>query len=1075
MRSLRVVPMLLVLLVVAAAPAAAGTVHSYAEDFTTKAYCDTSATTALWDTSAGELKLPLIEVALAGEYDTPGEALALAIAGDYAYVADYSVGLTVVDVSDPQTPVLAGIAFLPGLSAGVALSGDFAFVADLTIGLRTVDISDPHNPSSVGGCALSGQPEGVAVSGNFAYVAMGSAGLAAVHTLNPMAPSWVGAYNTAGYAYAVAVAGNHAYVADGVNGLVVLDITSAGGPVWAGGYVPGATVYDVAVDGDYAYLAADVAQLLVVDIEDPTTPSPVGWFGAAGSARGVTVSGDRAYLAMYDQGILVVDVSDPTDPVLIDQLDSSGLAYGVAVDGEHAFLADGAPGVKSFDVCDPTWPDVVAAYDTPDEAWGVAVSGNYAYVADGRSVQVIDISDPMAPSFAGSATVPGTAYDIAVSGDYAYLGDLDGGLYAIDVSDPTGPALVGAPAPVPEVDCVAIAGDVAYVACRGNELYAVDISNPTTPTVLDACPANGRGVAVSGDYAFTVGGGFSVIRVLNPAAMTVFGSCSVIEDAYDIAVAGDYAYVSSGYGLEVYDVETPSAPARVGSLSISCAGEGIALSGNYAFVAHQSPGVQVVDITDPTSPVAVGYCQPGTMCADVAVSGQYVYAADWQGGLAVIRAFRDDFLPDGDRGQSLEIDQLDAYIVRARITAAQTELVEWELAANEYHDWSGVVPGGWAKLYYSGNDLRWRSTHTEVVPGVNPTVTDLRIEWLYEFAVIDSITDVPDDQGGWVRVHFSRSGLDFADETFYPIAAYDVHRRVDEVALRKRVLRERPVAPRAGGPPTVRLDGRSFLVGGDRGDMPPGVWEAVATVHARQEDEYIALAPTLADSMDPLTHSVYTITAHTTTPAVWYACPPDSGYSIDNIAPGVPSGFVVGYHVGGGNQLSWDPCPDEDFQYFRVYRSDLPDFTPGPENLVHSTAETEWFDAAGTGWHYYKLTALDHVGNESDPASPEETTGVEGQMIPKTFALYQNAPNPFGPGTTIRYDVPVGAGRVTIEVFDVRGRRVREILDAVVPSGKHVARWDGRDEGGQGVAAGVYYCRLSATDGERTIKMTLLR
>jgi hypothetical protein len=202
----------------------------------------------------------------------------------------------------------------------------------------------------------------------------------------------------------------------------------------------------------------------------------------------------------------------------------------------------------------------------------------------------------------------------------------------------------------------------------------------------------------------------------------------------------------------------------------------------------------------------------------------------------------------------------------------------------------------------------------------------------------------------------------------------------------------------------------------------------------------------------------------------------DSGYSVDNIAPGVPQGFAVAYNTASGNQLTWDPAPEPDFQYYKIYRDTDPDFTPAPGNEVHATIETQWNDPEYDGWNvYYKITALDYVGNESDPASPGTTTGIEKAMIPTRFALYQNIPNPFNPTTVIRYDVPSGGGNVALRIYDVRGRLVRTLVDGTRTAGEKSVVWDGRNSRGARVATGVYFYRMRAPGYEKTRKMILLQ
>jgi hypothetical protein len=80
---------------------------------------------------------------------------------------------------------------------------------------------------------------------------------------------------------------------------------------------------------------------------------------------------------------------------------------------------------------------------------------------------------------------------------------------------------------------------------------------------------------------------------------------------------------------------------------------------------------------------------------------------------------------------------------------------------------------------------------------------------------------------------------------------------------------------------------------------------------------------------------------------------------------------------------------------------------------------------------------------------------------PTTYQLGQNYPNPFNAGTTVRYALPT-AGRVLVEIFNLRGQRVRVLADATLEAGYHFARWDGKNVYGQDVGSGVYLCRMTA-------------
>jgi hypothetical protein len=89
--------------------------------------------------------------------------------------------------------------------------------------------------------------------------------------------------------------------------------------------------------------------------------------------------------------------------------------------------------------------------------------------------------------------------------------------------------------------------------------------------------------------------------------------------------------------------------------------------------------------------------------------------------------------------------------------------------------------------------------------------------------------------------------------------------------------------------------------------------------------------------------------------------------------------------------------------------------------------------------------------------------------------LKQNHPNPFNPQTTIGYEILERAA-VDLRVFDVSGRMVRVLLDGeVVGPGHHDAAWNGKDENGQQVAAGVYFYRLESGAFSATKRMVLVK
>jgi hypothetical protein len=308
--------------------------------------------------------------------------------------------------------------------------------------------------------------------------------------------------------------------------------------------------------------------------------------------------------------------------------------------------------------------------------------------------------------------------------------------------------------------------------------------------------------------------------------------------------------------------------------------------------------------------------------------------------------------------------------------------------------------------------------------------------------VISSITDIGNDQGRKVKVRFDRTGFD-AYGSSTPIVRYDAFRRDDAIpSVARRV------------PPMVH----EFLAGG---------WTQVGSVAAYGDPSYGIDVPTVGDSTiaSGQYYSVFFIRAATTDPMVYYQSPADSGYSLDNLAPAVPSSFA--YTTG---TLSWDESSASDFDYFSVYGGSTSSFATA--TLVdYCVAPT--MDVSTSPYVYYFVTATDFAGNEGKAAMVNTLSGVGG--TPKSYVLSISAcPNPFNPRTTIRYTVP-SKGRVTIEIFDARGVRVTRLVDTEREGGAFTQPWDGRDGSGRLVSSGVYFARVAHPSGTKSYKMVMVK
>lgn len=99
--------------------------------------------------------------------------------------------------------------------------------------------------------------------------------------------------------------------------------------------------------------------------------------------------------------------------------------------------------------------------------------------------------------------------------------------------------------------------------------------------------------------------------------------------------------------------------------------------------------------------------------------------------------------------------------------------------------------------------------------------------------------------------------------------------------------------------------------------------------------------------------------------------------------------------------------------------------------------------------------------------------------LPTNFHLAQNYPNPFNPTTTIEFTLgtpgQTGSHRVDLNVYNILGQQVNELVSGTLPAGNHQVTWDGTDDAGRQVASGIYLYRLRVGDASQSKKMLLLK
>jgi hypothetical protein len=174
---------------------------------------------------------------------------------------------------------------------------------------------------------------------------------------------------------------------------------------------------------------------------------------------------------------------------------------------------------------------------------------------------------------------------------------------------------------------------------------------------------------------------------------------------------------------------------------------------------------------------------------------------------------------------------------------------------------------------------------------------------------------------------------------------------------------------------------------------------------------------------------------------------------------------IQGGYPGEGN-IDIDPlfgaAPNGDFHLMAIAcgdSADSPCIDAGDPDIIDSLLDCSW----GLGAARSDMGA--YGGGDSLGVGMDEPAS----KLPNQFSLSQNYPNPFNPATTISYNLPQTA-HVTLEIYDILGRKVQTLVDKEEIAGSHQAVWNAINK-----ASGIYFYRIQAGSISETKRMILLR
>ncbi|TSC77428.1 MAG: hypothetical protein G01um101429_1060 [Parcubacteria group bacterium Gr01-1014_29] len=371
--------------------------------------------------------------------EIPTDIRGLDLDGNYAYlIGSFPYRLTPVDISSPANPkiIQAGESIVGSADLqDIVVENGFAFLADGSTGLRIVDVSNITNPRHVKDLDLHGRAFNIHKWGNTLYLAVEQKYFNVADVGNPEdSQQTYSELFTASYKYTSIILDNKKAYFNG-SGVRIYDIANVKSPQQI--KTKPAEIDSIQIQGNYLYSTIGEIGLLVYDISDPAslvqisrTPFPTG------IPRDLSVDGRWAVgISNSPYSINVFDISDPKKPVARDYYIYQKYPGTVTVKDDHAYVARGEDGVDIFKISpDGSLTLIKNIVIQRGYAHHVTIVGNKAFVVrDGADSY--DITDQAKPIFLQHINNKGEANRVAVYNGYMYIADGYAGVTIVKMSE----------------------------------------------------------------------------------------------------------------------------------------------------------------------------------------------------------------------------------------------------------------------------------------------------------------------------------------------------------------------------------------------------------------------------------------------------------------------------------------------------------------------------------------------------------------------------------------------------------------------------------------------------------------
>jgi hypothetical protein len=669
----------------------------------------------------------------------------------------------------------------------------------------------------------------------------------------------------------------------------------------------------------------------------------------------------------------------------------------------------------------------------------IKVAGTLAYCAFSSGLTIIDISDASRPAFISQLFLPGS---ISLEVFYPYV-HLSRGWHGIDI---------------------------------------INISNPYQPVLITNIPINGFvwDIAIRGDYAYVVGNdscGLRIVDISNPQTPVISATHLLGGTAYSIAFYGDHAFIANDTnGVQILDIENPHSPVYVGLLDILGAIYDLAVKGHYLYVANYNLGLYIFDIITPQAPQSIGINTTARYGAAIAINDSLLYLNRYFDIDIIYISYPEFPLEVGSYnhgGTALNITFADGLLFIPKISGSGIEIVN----ANNpilpflvgYYSTPSFVSGiiaenNYAYLITADSGLVIYDASVPLQPirtgYCNPTgqevsmVIDGNYAYLAESVYGVSIVDILNPSNPTIVGSCVAQG-DVRDILVQGNYAYTAA-RINGMGVIDISDRANPHV--VGTWYIAYSDARGIIVHGQYAYLADYHWGLIILDVAN---------PTMPQEVTRIFDSIPAYNVFVDNNCA-YLAKGDSGIFIYDITePGAP--IPTGRYQTIGSAYNLKVIGSYAYIVDRFYRGNGGIEVVNVQNPANPTLVS----------HFYSEQALNISlsGNKIFIANGYSVIILrfnsseieEFAIIPNTFSLSPNYPNPFNSATTIRYNLPTESS-VMIDIYDILGRKVQTLLAVKEQAGVHQVNWNAAD-----LPSGAYFARLKAGEQTKSMKMMLMK